>query len=229
MQRQMQTARIRSTVSNSDIGILRSLMMGKRGGARPGAGRKPSTLKGVLKQLPKDQAAGILAEVDADGKWKKLLNSRDERVRLETLKYLTDRAHGKARQDGRVAVGTVDFTAEYIGGDTGQKSTAEIDEQIRQLERQLGLHTQEDLQKAREEAKEQVRREMVEQVQPQPPHLPAAPVAPSKQCEKHGPYDSEHQKPCPECAREWAEASQKEQQHWRSVMPGEPMWSRWRV
>jgi hypothetical protein len=70
----------------------------KNGGKRPGAGRKPSTLNGVVAKLPKDTAILILAKIKANQKWIDLAGSRDERIRLEVLKYLTDRAHGKAKQ-----------------------------------------------------------------------------------------------------------------------------------
>lgn len=69
-----------------------------RGGKRAGAGRKPSTLKGVLKNLSSDTAELILQKIKAEDKWVKLAGSRDERIQLETLKYLTDRAFGKPKQ-----------------------------------------------------------------------------------------------------------------------------------
>jgi len=71
---------------------------GSRGGKRLGAGRKPSTIKGISKRLPRESAELILAEIKANSMWLRLADSKDERIRLETLKYLTDRAFGKARQ-----------------------------------------------------------------------------------------------------------------------------------
>lgn len=68
------------------------------GGKRAGAGRKPSTIKGIAKKLPRESAELLLAEIKAQAKWKALAESKDERIVLETLKYLTDRAHGKPRQ-----------------------------------------------------------------------------------------------------------------------------------
>jgi hypothetical protein len=70
----------------------------RRGGRRPGAGRKPSTIKGVARKLPKDTAALILAEIKANRKWVELTSSEDEYIVLGALKYLTDRAFGKAKQ-----------------------------------------------------------------------------------------------------------------------------------
>jgi hypothetical protein len=50
------------------------------------------------KKLPKESAELLLAEINANSKWVSLASSADERIVLETLKYLTDRAYGKARQ-----------------------------------------------------------------------------------------------------------------------------------
>jgi hypothetical protein len=72
--------------------------MAGKGGKRPGAGRKPSTIKGIAKKLPRESAEVLLAEINANSKWVSLANSADERIVLDTLKYLSDRAYGKARQ-----------------------------------------------------------------------------------------------------------------------------------
>ena len=72
--------------------------MAERGGKRSGAGRKPSTLSGIAKKLPRPSAALILAEINANQIWVKLAGSTDERIQLDTLKYLTDRAYGRPKQ-----------------------------------------------------------------------------------------------------------------------------------
>jgi len=72
--------------------------MAERRGKRPGAGRKPSTIKGIAKKLPAETAELLLSEIKAHAKWIMLANSKDERIVLETVKYLTDRAYGRARQ-----------------------------------------------------------------------------------------------------------------------------------
>jgi hypothetical protein len=77
---------------------------GSRGGRRPGAGRKPSTLKGIAKMLPRECSELILAEINANQKWKALCNSKKESIALEALKYLTDRAYGKAKQSRDVSI-----------------------------------------------------------------------------------------------------------------------------
>ena len=69
--------------------------MAGKGGARPGAGRKPKAIKDVIKPL---DAALLLSNINAESKFGKLANSKDEKIQLDTLKYLTDRAYGKAQQ-----------------------------------------------------------------------------------------------------------------------------------
>ncbi len=64
------------------------------GGARPGAGRKPKPTV-VLRRT---MAAEILSAVDEIAVWKEPIESFDHRVRLDALKYLTDRRDGKAPQ-----------------------------------------------------------------------------------------------------------------------------------
>jgi hypothetical protein len=89
-----------------------------RGGHRPGAGRKPSTISGIVKKLPKDSAELILSEIKANKKWIELANSEDEYVVLGVLKYLTDRAYGKAKQSIEASGkdgGPIIFRLERIG------------------------------------------------------------------------------------------------------------------
>lgn len=99
-----------------------------KGGRRPGAGRKPSTVKGVLKKLPCHSAALILAEINAHDKWLKLLESKDEKIVLETLKYLNDQAYGKAKQ-----------AVEHSGGISLEHFSALSDEQLIGIASQLGI------------------------------------------------------------------------------------------
>lgn len=90
-----------------------------KGGKRPGAGRKPSTISGIVKKLPKDTASLILSTINANQKWVSLANSKDEKIVLDTLKYLTDRAYGKPKQSiehGGENGGPVVFTVKHIAG-----------------------------------------------------------------------------------------------------------------
>lgn len=68
--------------------------MAGKGGARPGAGRKTNAVKAL--------ASGFVANFFGSGEqerlWKSMLASKDERIRLDAAKYLTDRLYGKAPQ-----------------------------------------------------------------------------------------------------------------------------------
>jgi len=63
-----------------------------RGGARPGAGRKP---KLKLPGVTRDIAQAILAGQDEMKCWIELLAANDQRLRFDVLRYLTDRRDGK--------------------------------------------------------------------------------------------------------------------------------------
>lgn len=66
----------------------------KRGGKRPGAGRKPNFLK--RSGMAPMTAHTILANFDLVKIWGHLLNSASDDVRLRAMQYLTDREQGKA-------------------------------------------------------------------------------------------------------------------------------------
>lgn len=68
----------------------------RRGGKRPGAGRKPNYLKRLgIKAIT---AAEILAHFSEIDLWRGLLNHKSAAIRLQTLQYLTDRRDGKPKQ-----------------------------------------------------------------------------------------------------------------------------------
>jgi hypothetical protein len=68
--------------------------MAGKGGAMPGAGRKSNASKLL--------AAGFIAPyfgaIEQERHWKSLLASDDEKIRMDAVKYLTDRLYGKAPQ-----------------------------------------------------------------------------------------------------------------------------------
>ena len=76
-----------------------------RGGSRPGAGRKR---KPELPFAPKERAKNALSQLGTEYKgqklpgeddlWIALLTAQDLRIRLDALKYLTDRRDGKPIQ-----------------------------------------------------------------------------------------------------------------------------------
>lgn len=73
------------------------------GGSRRGSGRKPKQIK----DLEKSFAAEILTDQLEKDKWKKTLDSPDQRIVLDALKYLSDHKYGRAPQeikhDGEIA------------------------------------------------------------------------------------------------------------------------------
>lgn len=77
-----------------------------RGGKRINAGRKPKpSPKQVVRKVI---AETILAGIDEAKAWSRLLNSEDDRISLEALKYLTNRRDGMPPQ-----------SIEHKGGDGG--------------------------------------------------------------------------------------------------------------
>jgi hypothetical protein len=83
----------------------------RRGGKRPGAGRKPNYLKRLgIKAIT---AAEILAHVNEPELWQGLLNHKSPDVRLRTLQYLTDRRDGKAKQAVEVSGGPLHAHTAY--------------------------------------------------------------------------------------------------------------------
>jgi hypothetical protein len=96
--------------------------MAGNGGKRPGAGRKPKKISTIVKKLPKDTAAMILSEINENRAWLDLLQSDDLRIRLESLKYLTDRRDGKARQGMDLTHdGTLRVVVDVVRPDRGNK------------------------------------------------------------------------------------------------------------
>ena len=70
----------------------------KRGGKRPGAGRKPNLAKRLLKGFTRDVIAPAVQEIDV-GAVTGLLKSKRERTRLEALVFLRDTLHGRPAQN----------------------------------------------------------------------------------------------------------------------------------
>lgn len=90
------------------------------GGARAGAGKKLGSLHThtealmaakatdikrrcgspdpVVSAAVKSSAADILSNIDETSVWTSLVNSDNEKIKLEAIKYLTDRRDGKASQ-----------------------------------------------------------------------------------------------------------------------------------
>jgi hypothetical protein len=68
--------------------------MSSRGGRRPGAGRKSK----ATKLLEAGFVCTYFGPLEQENFWKSMLDSKDERVRLDAGKYLTNRLYGRAAQ-----------------------------------------------------------------------------------------------------------------------------------
>jgi hypothetical protein len=79
----------------------------RRGGKRPGAGRKPNLVKRLLKGVHQDTVAVAVRDIDVAGVISQLLKSRREVVRLQTLNFVFDRLLGKPKQELGVTGGMV--------------------------------------------------------------------------------------------------------------------------
>jgi len=71
----------------------------KRGGKRPGAGRKPNLAKRLLRGFTRDVIALAVQEIDVGAVITGLLKSKRERTRLETLVFVRDTLHGRPAQN----------------------------------------------------------------------------------------------------------------------------------
>jgi len=79
----------------------------RRGGKRPGAGRKPNLAKRLLKGITRDTVIQAVENVDVQAVILGLLRSKRELTRLETLHFIFDRILGKPKQDVSVSGGLV--------------------------------------------------------------------------------------------------------------------------
>jgi hypothetical protein len=71
----------------------------KRGGRRPGAGRKPNLAKRLLKGFTRDTIGLAFQNIDVGEVLRGLLRSKSERTRLETLVFAWDRLYGRPAQN----------------------------------------------------------------------------------------------------------------------------------
>ena len=79
----------------------------KRGGKRPGAGRKPNLAKRLLKGCSPEAIAEAVATVDVGGIIIGLLRSKREKTRIETLVFVWDRLYGRPAQNVQVSGGVL--------------------------------------------------------------------------------------------------------------------------
>ena len=110
------------------------------GGKREGAGRKKTQLSRVTgvghgAGLRKIVAEEILADLDEKALWSGLAQHEEPKVRLNALKYLTDRRDGKAPQAVSMEVSGPDKGALNVQNMT----TEQIDKRIAELLAELEL------------------------------------------------------------------------------------------
>jgi len=79
----------------------------KRGGKRPGAGRKPNLAKILLKGVSRTTILAAVENVDVGAIIIGLLKSKREQTRLEALHFVFDRVIGKPKQDLNFSGGIV--------------------------------------------------------------------------------------------------------------------------
>lgn len=79
----------------------------KRGGKRPGAGRKPNLAKRLLKGFSRGAIQEAVANVDVGAVVASLLKSKREKTKLETLIFLRDTFWGRPTQDVRHSGGVL--------------------------------------------------------------------------------------------------------------------------
>jgi len=79
----------------------------KRGGRRPGAGRKPNLAKRLLKGFSRAAIAEAVADVDVGAVVTSLLKSKREKTKLETLIFLRDTMIGRPAQNVSLSGGVL--------------------------------------------------------------------------------------------------------------------------
>ena len=79
----------------------------KRGGKRPGAGRKPNLAKRLLKGFSRNAIAEAMADVDVGMVITSLLKSKRERTKLETLIFVRDTLIGRPAQNVQLSGGVL--------------------------------------------------------------------------------------------------------------------------
>lgn len=79
----------------------------KRGGKRPGAGRKPNLAKILLKGVSRTTILAAVENVDVGAIIIGLLKSKREQTRIEALHFVFDRVIGKPKQDLTLSGGIV--------------------------------------------------------------------------------------------------------------------------
>jgi hypothetical protein len=193
-----------------------------RGGRRKGAGRKPNYLK-KMGASPLT-AAHLLAHVDELKLWEHLLHDKSSDVRMRALSYLTDRRDGRAKQSMDVSGGmNLNFLAERI--ETARKRRLADETKDRVIDAHMSGRVFTAVQRSLPPAPESKEStpapaQVVASAKPWEVNVPI-------HCDKHGPFSPETkwESGCPRCTAE-REQQIKAEKRLRTLIPGEPMWSR---
>lgn len=101
IERQIHTPAAPLVTSQAESGDSKS----KRGGKRPGAGRKPNLAKRLLKGLSPEALREAMSTIDVGAVVQSLLRSKRERTKLETLIFVWDRLYGRTAQNVQLSGG----------------------------------------------------------------------------------------------------------------------------
>jgi hypothetical protein len=82
----------------------------KRGGRRPGAGRKPNLAKHLLRGFSREALADAASTIDCGAVLVGLLKSKKEKTRMEALIFLRDTMIGRPAQNVQLSGGILHAT-----------------------------------------------------------------------------------------------------------------------
>ena len=134
----------------------------KRGGKRPGAGRKPNLAKMLLKGFSREAIAEGAARVDVGAIIAKLLKSKREKTVLETLAFVRDTTMGRPAQNVSLSGGLVHaHTAWRPLASLNDEEVEMLDKLTRKLSQPV-LDTSQDAHQNQIESKPAIEAEVVE-------------------------------------------------------------------
>lgn len=197
-----QDAALEKQVVEQTAQILR-----KRGGKRPGAGRKPNFLKRL--GMAPVTAHEILSNFDLVKLWGSLLNSKNDDIRFRAVSYLTDREQGRPKN-----------TSEFTGAISqySHLSDADLDAQLEELKANLGL--QDVAKPATIAAPTIIEPPALKPWPTDTPIMPShEPSAPELECPRHGKYFrpvNAKSDMCPQCIEE----ADRAEKRLFSLLPG---------
>jgi hypothetical protein len=98
MHTEQQTEQIVSAPGIAPVSESGESKPSKRGGRRPGAGRKPNLAKHLLRGFSREAIAEAASTIDCGAVLVGLLKSKKEKTRMEALVFLRDTVIGRQRR-----------------------------------------------------------------------------------------------------------------------------------